>query len=121
MPKIKALTSFYDNRMGPIATNEVKKVPHQVAKEMVEEKGYAEYVEDPIPTEEVDGVEFPVSFLDKSLPEKFPHVELLREDDVKTFRDLAQIRDYTTIKEIGDNRAEEVKEGFRKVLDKMTE
>jgi len=121
MRRIRALTTLYDNRIGSLQKGETAEVDASLANELVNNKGYAEYADDMPRMVEIDNVQYPKVFVEKSLPEGFPHVEILRDEHVKTFGDLANVRDYREIPHIGSSRAEDIKEGFKKVLNKVRE
>jgi len=120
MRKIRAKTTFYDSRYGEMVTGQVEKVPNDFAKDMVE-RGYAEFADEVQDFEIVQDVKYPKGFLDKSIPQGFAHLDILRENDIKTFRDLANIKNYPNIKNVGPSRAEEIKEDFKKALNKVRE
>jgi len=120
MKRIKSKTTFYRSDVGTVQRGDIVKVPNRVAKSLVKEKGYAEYADD---LEEVDEDQelYPEDFLDKDIPEKFPHGDRLREQDINTFRKLVNVEDVSNIKNIGDERKQEINDGLKLALNSYLE
>lgn len=118
MRKIEVKNTFYRSDVGTVQSGDVIEVDDKVAESLVEEKGYADYAESEPKTVTIQGAKYPENFVNKNLPEGFPHFELIAEDmQNPTFKNLLELDDLSRIKNVGGIRAEEIEEGIQKALD----
>lgn len=115
MTKIRALTSFRnaDEIDGVTKTGEVYEVSDDYAKDIVEDKGHAEYVETEGEPEETVHGDYPTGFLDEVIPHGFPNDDIrskFESQNIMTFRDLLLIEDYKSIKGISETEKETIEE-----------
>lgn len=126
MIEIKILTTIRNEEfLGGIARNgDVVKVPQDYAKDLVENKGYADYIDQQFQVMKTPQGEFPKKFLQEEIPSDFPTEKVgskLRQNDIYTFEALVSHEDYGDIKGIGEKYAEILGEGVTKALDEWTD
>jgi hypothetical protein len=114
MVKIKVKTTLRNERYmdGVVVEGSVHEVNEDYAKQLVEEKGFAEYVDEQS-TEyvEIEGRKYPKDFLEMTIPEDFVNDSVytsLKESGIDTFGQLIKLEDPTDIKGIGDAYMEDI-------------
>ena len=115
MTKVRAKTTFYRSDIGIVHSGSVVEIPDDPAQELVEEKGFAEYAKSEPDKVEIGGARYAESFVQKDLPENFPHIEQIAEQfPDPTFRDLLEMDNIGNIKQVGESRKKEIKEGIER-------
>jgi len=110
MVKIKVTTTVRNAQyLNGLATyGDTFSVPEDYAQEIVEEKGFAEYVEEEERIVEVRGTKYPGGFLDMEIPENFPNERIynsLQNEGFEKFGEIIMFEDPTEIKGIGEDFA----------------
>lgn len=113
MTKIKVNTTLRNERYldGTVSEGSVHSVPDDYAKELVEDKGFASYVEKSEEAVEIDGVEYPKDFLEMEIPPSFVDARVYKALDdagIDTFGELVRLDDPTNIKGIGESFMEDI-------------
>lgn len=121
MVKIKVKTTLRNERYldGTVSEGSVHKVNEDYAKELVEEKDFAEYVNDETREYvEIEGREYPKNFLEMKIPEDFVNdsvYDSLKDVGIDTFGELIKLEDPTDIKGIGDTYMEKIEKEIIKI------
>lgn len=122
MVKIEVTTTLRNEQYlnGLATSGGVYTVPEDYAQELVEEKGFAQYVEDQDELVEIKGNQYPKGFLETEIPEDFPNNRVnkaLKDEGLETFGDILRYDDPTEIKGIGEDFASILSESILKARD----
>lgn len=117
MVKIEILTTLRNQQHldGLANSGDEVYVPESYARELVEEKDFAKYVQDSFEIVETSQGEYPKGFLDEKIPDNFPSENLhdkLKENGIHTFGALLSHEDFGDLSGIGPTYSEEIEKGI---------
>lgn len=118
MPKIKVNTTLRNTQElgGLVRSGSEHRVSEDYAKELVEDRGYASYVEEDFEIVSTNQGDFPKGFIQEEIPENFPSetvFDTLLENDIFTFEKLVGYENFEDINGIGEKYAEKLTNGLK--------